>query len=97
MLGTLPLMLGIVPLVENTAMDLGMQGLDPAIKHFREAGKLGDIANRNTGLANFFGRATGRQDIDSEFSQLFGKALNPRFIGQTDQCSCYLIHSQLLF
>ncbi len=40
-------------------MHLRVQGLDPAIHHFREAGQLADVLHRQAGIAQGLGGAAG--------------------------------------
>jgi hypothetical protein len=44
---------------EDPAMDFGVQGLDPAFHHFREAGMSRYIAHFETGLAQGLRRSAG--------------------------------------
>ncbi len=52
-------MLFILTDVQNAAVHLGMKRLDSAIEHFRKAGKLRNVLDRDTGIAQQLGRASG--------------------------------------
>ncbi len=49
--------LGVGTNVEDAAVDLGMQRLDAAVEHLREAGEVGDVAHREAGFAEHSGGA----------------------------------------
>ena len=41
---------GIAADVEDSAVDLGVQRLDAAVEHLREAGEVGDVADFEAGI-----------------------------------------------
>ena len=50
---------------EQAAVDLRMQGLDPAVHDFREAGDVGDVAHRQAGVAQRARGAAGGKQLDA--------------------------------
>ena len=46
---------GILAAMQDAAVHLGMQRLDPAVEHFREAGEFGDVFDRDAGVAQQLG------------------------------------------
>ncbi len=77
----------IVAQAEQAAVDLRVQGLDPAVEHFRIAGVLGDIFHLEPGLAHHAGGAAGGEDFDAEVAQVLGEIDDAGFVGDTDQCT----------
>ena len=70
---------------EDAAMHLGVQGLDAAVEHLREAGVLGDVGDREAGFAQHAGGAAGRQQLDAERGEFAGEIEHAAFVGNTDQ------------
>ena len=62
-------MLGIVAHGQQAAMHLGVQRLHAAIHHFGKTGEVGNVAHRQTGVAQSLGRAAGRDQIHTLFRQ----------------------------
>jgi hypothetical protein len=54
---------------EQAGVHLGMQGLDPAVQTFREAGQLLDRGDRDAGFGEHGGRRAGRDDLDTDGRQ----------------------------
>ena len=50
---------------EQAAVDLRMQGLDATVHDFREAGHVAHVAHRDTGVAQRFGAAAGREQLNA--------------------------------
>ena len=66
-------------------MNLGVQRLDAAVKHFRKTGVVGDFGY---GYAVFFKQfccSAGREDHHVHGSQFSGEIDNTCFIGDGDQ------------
>ena len=63
-----------------------VQGLDPAIHHFREAGDLGDIANSQSRVTQCLGRAAGGQKFDMVGGQGGGQFKQAGLVGNGQQC-----------
>ncbi len=82
-------MLGIVPDCEQAAMHLGMQGLDPAVHHFRKTGQLRNIRDLQPGVGNRFGGAAGGDEIDAVAGQRARKFDQPGFVGHRQQSTGY--------
>ena len=93
MLLALFLMIRIVPLVEDAAMDQGMQGFDPAIEHLGKSGEIRDIRYFNPGITHLLRRAAGGKNFHAKLGQCLGKPLNSGFIRQADQCPFHLFHN----
>ncbi len=87
---------GIVADVQNAAMDFGMQRLDPAIHHFREAGKLGDVFHGNAGFTQQLGRASGRNQFDVEGGKFLGKIDQAGFVSNAQNCALDFRHDVFL-
>ncbi len=76
-LGHRAAVLGIGADVQDAAVNLGVQGLHPAVQHLGEAGQLGNVFHLNAGIAQQFGGAAGRDQFHSHASELAGQT--PRF------------------
>ena len=74
-------MLRILAPVQDAAVDFGMQGLDPAVQHLREAGEFGDIFDVNAGVAQQLGGAAGGDQFDSQGGKFAGEFHQPGFVG----------------
>src|SRR6185369_13071937 len=84
-------LLGIAPR-ENTAVNLGMQRLDPAVEHFRKAGVGADVDYGNPGIAQRRSCAPRRQNFDIERSQGAREIDDAGLVGYADQRSSYYSH-----
>ncbi len=71
---------------EQAAVDQRMQGLDPAVHHFREAGDLGHVLHRQAGVADGLGGAAGGKQLDAARGQRACQFEQVRFIGNGQQC-----------
>ena len=74
-------MFGIVADRQQSAMHLRMQGLDPAVHHFRKSGQLRHIADLQPRRGNRLGGAAGGDEIDAVGRERAGKFDQPGFIG----------------
>jgi hypothetical protein len=72
-LGNRCAMAAIFPAMKDASVNLGVQRLDAAVEHFRESGQLGNIFHRDSGVAQEFGRASGRNQFDAESGEFAGK------------------------
>ena len=70
---------------ENAAVYLGVQGLDPAIHHFREAGVVGHFGDRQALFGQQAGGATGRQQFYAAGVQALSEGDDAVFVGHTQQ------------
>ncbi len=70
---------------EDAAVDLRMQGLHPAIHHFREAGVVGDFDGGDAILAQQLEGATGGQDLDAKGFEFTGEVDDAGLVGHADQ------------
>ena len=84
-LGDGGLVLGVDADMEDAAVDLGMQGLDAAVKHLGKAGEIGDVADIQAGLAEGAGRAAGRDELDAEGGEGAGEIDQAGLIGDGDE------------
>ncbi len=66
-------MRGVAADGEQTAMHGRMQRLDAAVHHFRKAGQIGHVDHVQTGLAQLFARAAGRNQLDAVVVQRVGE------------------------
>ncbi len=67
-------------------MHLGMQRLDAAIEHFREAGVVGNVGDGEAGVAQQLGGAAGGEQLDAETGEGAGEIDGAMFVGNADQC-----------
>ncbi len=70
---------------QDTAMHLGMQGLDAAIQHFRKTGVVADFGHREAGIAQQLGGAAGGQQLDALGGEALGEFENTRLVGDGNQ------------
>jgi hypothetical protein len=83
----LPHVLGVVAVGQNRGVDLGVQRLDPAVEHLREAGDVLDERHGNAGIGQRLGGTPGGDDLDAELVvQRPGKLDNPGLVVDADQC-----------
>ena len=59
------LVLGVAADMQDAAVDLGVQGLDPAVEHLGEAGEVGDVAHGQAGVAQGLRSAAGGDEVDA--------------------------------
>ena len=83
------LMLGVVADEEQSAVDLGVQGLDAPIEHLRKSCQLADVLDGKACLAQRARRAAGRDQLDAEASQSLGKLHQAALVGHTQQRPLY--------
>ena len=76
---------GIGAPLEDAAMHLGVEGLDPPAKNFWELGDGGDILDGDAGLAQGRGGAAGGQEGDAEVGQAAGQGDQTGFVGNAEQ------------
>ncbi len=70
---------------EDATVDFRMQGLDPAVHHFREAGVVGDFDRGDAVVLEQLEGAAGRQDLDAKPLQFAGEFEDPGLVGNADQ------------
>ncbi len=75
---------GIVVAAEDAAVDLRMQGFQPAVHHFGEAGVLGNVAHRKAFAFQVFAGAAGAEDFHAGGGQSPGKTGQPELVAYTD-------------
>jgi len=80
-------MLRLVAAMEQPAVDLGMERLDPALKQLREPGKLGNVGDNDAESADEFRGAAGGQDVDAAPGQAARKGLQTGLVGDGNQGS----------
>ena len=78
-------MLGQVAAAENAAMHFWMQSFDTAVEHFRKAGVVGNIGDRQPGLAQQLGGAAGGEQRDAELREAARELDDALFIGNAEQ------------
>ena len=69
-------------------MHLGMQGLDPAVEHFGEAGVVRDVGDVEPGVAQQLGGAAGGEQFDPELGEPAGKIHRAALVGNADERLC---------
>lgn len=72
---------------ENAAVDLGMQGLDPAVHHLGESGVVGDLGHRQTRLGQQLGGTTGGEQGHAALVECLGKFHDASLVRHTQQCT----------
>ena len=70
--------------MQDAAVHLGMQRLDAAIEHFGEAGEFGDVFDRDAGVAQQLGGASGGDELDAEGGELAGEIYQSGFVGDAE-------------
>jgi hypothetical protein len=70
---------------EDAAVDFRVQGLDPAIHHFGEAGVVGHFHRVYAVVLEQLVGAAGGQDLDTELLQLTGEFEDTGLVGDADQ------------
>ncbi len=70
---------------QDATVDLRVQGLDPAIHHFGEAGVVGHFHRVDAVVLEQLVGAAGGQDLDTELLQLTGKFEDTGLVGDADQ------------
>jgi len=76
--------LGIFAAMQNPAMDLGMQSLNPAVQHFRKSGELGNVFHGHLGIAQQLGRSAGRDKFDADSRKFAGEINQSGFVGDAE-------------
>ena len=75
----------LVPQAEQRAVDLRVQGLDPAVHHLGKAGDGIDAHDVDSRLRELLGRAPGADDLDPHLRQGVGETDDPGLVRNTDQ------------
>jgi hypothetical protein len=77
--------LGKIAPRQNAGMDLGMQGLDPAVEHLRKPGVVGDLGNFKSGIPEQLGGAAGGNQRNPEIPEPARKLDHSSLVGDADQ------------
>ena len=85
--GHLRLVFRQVAPAEDAAVDLGDEGFDAAVEDFGEAGVVGDLDDRDSGIAQGLGGTAGRQDEDAGGGEGLAEFDEAGFVGNGDQCA----------
>ncbi len=88
--------LGVVPQAEQAAMDLGMEGLDPAVQHLGKAGEIGNILDGDPFFPQQLGRPPGGEDLHSEAVEFPGEVNDSGFVGNADEGAFDGCHCEIL-
>ncbi len=67
--------------IEQAAVDFGVQGLDAAVEHLREAGEVADVFDGQAGLAQSTCGSAGGDQLDAKAGQRLGKLHQADFVG----------------
>ena len=78
-----------IPPPEDATMNLRMQGLYPAIHHFRETGVVGHFHGIDALLAQQLEGAAGGKDLDALGAEFAGEIDNAGLVGHADQRATY--------
>jgi len=84
-LGYRGFVLGFAANVEQAAVDAGVEGLNPAIEHFGEAGQFADVLDLQAGFAEGAGGAAGGDELDAEAGEHLGEGDEAGFIGDAEE------------
>lgn len=77
----------LIPTAENAAMNLGMQGLDPAIHHLGETRIVRDLGHRQTRVAQQFGGTASGEQGNTTLVECLGKFHDASLVRHTQQCT----------
>src|SRR5260370_4086643 len=80
-------MFGVVANRQQSAMDFGMQGLDPTVHHFREASQVRHVADLEAGLGECSRGAPGGDELDAEALQPPGERDQSDLVGYRNEGS----------
>ena len=78
-------MVGLVAQRQQSAMHHRVQGLDPAIHHFREVGDVRHVADGQSGVAQRLGCAAGRNQHHAQVGQPLREFEQPGLVGDRQQ------------
>src|SRR6185437_3961603 len=81
------LVLGIAALVDQTAMNLGVQRFHAAIEHFRKAGEIANVLYLQTGLTKNARGTAGRYQLHAETGERLGERDKAGFVSDAEQCA----------
>ncbi|MNK86120.1 hypothetical protein D3C87_1060230 [compost metagenome] len=70
---------------EDPAVDFRVQGLHPAVHHFRKAGVISDFHCGNAVVLQQLERSAGGEDLDAQGFKLLGEFEDPGLVGNADQ------------
>ena len=70
--------------MQDAAVNFGVQRLDAAVQHFREAGEFGDVFDGDAGIAQEFGGAAGGDEFDAEGGELAGELDQSGLVGDAE-------------
>ncbi len=76
-----PGMFGVVANCQQSAMDFRMQGLDPAVHHFREACQVRYVADLEAGVRERPRGSPGGDELDAEALQPPGERDQSGLVG----------------
>ena len=79
-----PQMLGIVAARQQTAVHLGMEGLDPSVADFGESRHLADVQHFNTAVAQQFHRSARGDHLPAQLAQAPGELHDAPLVANTD-------------
>ena len=70
---------------EQAGVELRVKRLDAPVHDLREAGEVGDRADRDAGRLELVGGAAGRDDLDPELGETAGELDDPGLVGDREQ------------
>lgn len=77
-------MLGVAADAEDPAVDLGVEGLDPAVEALGGGGVLGDVGYGEAGGAEFGGGSAGGEEVDRLGGEVGAERDYVGFVGDGD-------------
>ena len=93
MLGDSGYVLRIVAAMQDAAVHFGMQRFDAAVEHFGESGEVGNVFDRDAGIAQQFGSAASGDQFDAEGGELAGEIWQSGFVGDAEKGALNLLSS----
>lgn len=81
----LPPVVGETEIGEDAGVDLGVQGLDPAVEALGEAGQLLDLDDRDARRGDLRGGGAGGDELDTGLVQLAGELFEPGLVVDADE------------
>lgn len=76
---------GVVPALEQAAVDFRVERLEPTVKKLGRTGELRDVDHGQASLAQYGGSAAGREQLHAHVVEFFGKFSEASFIGNREK------------
>ena len=83
----------ILPPVQDSAVNFGMQCFNTAIEHLRKSGELRDVFHPHARIAQQLGSAACGDEFHTDSGQFAGEFHQPGFVGNTENGTLNPRHS----